>query len=155
MKISKALITIVGTMMFAASGSLLAQDTPDDAAVWAVIEAQWEASQQGDSKWVEELLAENFTGWRNDTPSPRTKQSVQMWEKFESKQWDGKMHELYPLSIVVHGDMAVAHYLYSNAGEDADGDVEVIHGRFTDVLVRDEGEWKFIAWHGGAHSDDD
>lgn len=141
--------------MLAASNSLLAQDSPDDAAVWAVVESQWEASQRGDSKWVDAYLAENFTGWTNGNPSPRTKQSVRMWEKFESKQWNGKMHELYPLSIVVQGDMAVAHYLYSNAGENSDGKTTVIHGRFTDVLVRIEGKWKFIAWHGGADPEDD
>jgi ketosteroid isomerase-like protein len=150
----QAMLVIAGTMMLAAAGPILAQDTPDDAAVWAVVESQWEASQRGDSKWIESLLAENFTGWSNDTPSPRTRESVKMWDKYQSKQWDGKMHELYPLSIVVHGDMAVAHYLYSNAGEDAEGKSHVIHGRYTDVLVRVEGEWKFIAWHGGADSSD-
>jgi hypothetical protein len=50
--------------------------------------------------------------------------------------------------------MAVAHYLYSNAGENAEGKTVVIHGRYTDVLVRIEGEWKFIAWHGGSDSTD-
>jgi ketosteroid isomerase-like protein len=153
MKTSQALVAIVGTVIFATSGIILAQDTPDDAAVWSVIERQWEASQQGDSKWVEALVAEDFTGWSNGTPAPRTKESVRMWQKFDAKQWDGKMHELYPLSIVVHDDVAIAHYLYSNAGENAEGKTEVIHGRFTDVLVRIEGEWKFIAWHGGADGD--
>ena len=155
MKINQALVAITGTVMLAASGTLIAQDTPDDAAVWSVIERQWEASQQGDSKWIDAHVAEDFTGWANDNPAPRTKESIRMWQKFDSKQWDGKMHELYPLSIVVHGDMAVAHYMYSNAGENAEGKTEVIHGRYTDVLVRIEGEWKFIAWHGGSDSDDD
>ncbi len=153
MKFSQALVITVGVMGLAASGPLLAQDTPDDAAVWSVVERQWEASQRGDSKWVESLLAEDFTGWGKDEPAPRTKESVRMWQKFESKQWDGKMHELYPLSIVVHGDMAVVHYLYSNAGENAEGKTLVVSGRYTDILVRIEGQWKFIAWHGG--SDDE
>lgn len=150
MKFNHVLVTIVGTLVFASSGALLAQDTPDDAAVWSVVERQWEASQGGDTKWVESLLAEDFTGWGKNEPAPRTKESVRMWQKFESKQWKGKMHELYPLSIVVHDDVAVVHYLYSNAGEDAEGKTQVITGRYTDILVRVEGEWKFIAWHGGS-----
>jgi len=154
MKINQALGAIIGTLVLVTSGNVLAQATTDDAAVWSVVERQWEASQQGDSKWVDTLLAEDFTGWSNANPTPRTKESVRMWQKFESKQWDGEMHELYPLSIVVHGDMAVAHYLYSNAGEDAEGETRVINGRFTDVLVRIDGEWKFIAWHGGSDGDD-
>jgi ketosteroid isomerase-like protein len=153
MKLNQMLVTCVGTMVLIASGTLLAQDTPDDAAVWSVVERQWEASMAGDTKWAESLLAEDFTGWGKDQPAPRTKESVKMWQKFESRQWKGKMHELYPLSIVVHGDMAVVHYLYSNAGEDAEGKTQVVTGRYTDILVRVEGKWKFIAWHGGSDND--
>ena len=155
MKISKTLAVLPGMVILGANSALLAQDTHDDAAVLVVIEQQWEASEKGDSKWIDSLLAEDFTGWTNGTPAPRTKDSIRKWEKFESKQWDGIVHELYVLSLVVHGDTAVAHYLYSNAGKNSKGETEVNHGRFTDVLVRIEGEWKFLAWHGGAEDDDD
>ncbi len=154
MKIRNMLAMLVGIVIAGANSTLLAQDTPDDAAVWSVIEQQWEASENGDSKWLDTLLAADFTGWSNDSPAPRTKESVRMWDKFQSKQWNGKVHELYPLSIVVHGDTAVAHYLYTNAGENAGGETEVINGRFTDVLVRIEGAWKFFAWHGGSDNGD-
>ena len=53
------------------------------------------------------------------------------------------------LAIVVHRDVAIAHYLYTNAEEDKEGAVEVSNGRYTDVLVRGADGWKFIAWHGG------
>ena len=75
--------------------------------------------------------------------------STRMWDRFESTQGKAVAHELYPLSIVVHGNVAVAHYLYTNAFEDKDGDVEVSNGRYTDVLVRTDSGWKFLAWHGG------
>lgn len=153
MTTGKVKMISIGLLSLAAGGQAVAQDTPDDAAVWAVIEAQWEASEKGDAKWIGELLTDDFVGWTTESPAPRSKDSVRMWQKFESKQWQGKVHELYPLSIVVHGDTAIAHYLYSNAGESADGKTEVVHGRYTDVLVREDGDWKFIAWHGG--SDDE
>ena len=154
MKISKTLAVLSGMVILGANSALLAQDTHDDAAVLVVIEQQWEASEKGDSKWIDSLLAEDFTGWTNGTPAPRTKESIRKWEKFESKQWDGIVHELYVLSLVVHGDTAVAHYLYSNGGKNSKGETETNHGRFTDILVREEGEWKFLAWHGGADDDD-
>ena len=81
MKIKQTLGAIIGTLVLATSGNVLAQSTPDDAAVWSVVERQWEASQQGDSKWVDTLLAEDFTGWSNANPTPRTKESVRMWQK--------------------------------------------------------------------------
>ena len=58
-------------------------------------------------------------------------------------------HELYFQNIVVHGDVAVAHYLFSSAYQDNDDEVEMSSGRYTDVLIRTDEGWKFIAWHGG------
>ena len=58
-------------------------------------------------------------------------------------------HELYPLEIVVEGDTAIVHYLYSSAYKDKDGEVETSHGRFTDILVRTTDGWRFLGWHGG------
>jgi hypothetical protein len=51
--------------------------------------------------------------------------------------------------------MAVAHYLYSNAVQARDESIKVSNGRYTDVLVRADGSWKFISWHGGDDSSAD
>lgn len=168
-------ITLLGTFLFAFGTALgqesadeeataeaapadiaTAPDTTDDyVAVWSVIEEQWEASQRGDRLWVEKLLSGDFSGWPKDAPAPRDKASTRLWNDFETKQSKGLVHELYPLSTVIHGDMAVAHYLYTNAVENKEGETKVSNGRYTDILVRSDGEWKFIAWHGGDdHSDD-
>ena len=167
-------ITLLGTFLFAIGTTLgqesadeeaTAEDVPvviapapeaadDYVAVWSVIEEQWEAAQRGDRRWVEQLLSADFSGWPKSAPAPRDKASTRMWNEFNNKQSKGLAHELYPLSTVIHGDMAVAHYLYTNAQENKDGETEVSNGRFTDVLVRDGDKWKLIAWHGGDdHSD--
>lgn len=171
----KLSMTLLGTFLFA-FGAVLAQDAaedeaateqaPDEAvavkdttddyvAVWSVIEGQWEASQRGDKRWVDQMLSADFIGWPNSSPAPRDKRSTRMWNDFEAKQSKGITHELYPLSTVIHGDTAVAHYLYTNATENADGETEVSNGRYTDILVRVDGTWKFIAWHGGDDPTDD
>jgi ketosteroid isomerase-like protein len=72
-----------------------------------------------------------------------------MWARFNSDQTKGLAHELYPLSIVVHGDTAVVHYLYSMAVQTKDKKTVLSNGRFTDILVRDDTGWKFLSWHGG------
>ncbi|MDH4046621.1 MAG: nuclear transport factor 2 family protein [Gammaproteobacteria bacterium] len=128
------------------------QAASDQAAVWSVIEDQWERNERGDNKWIDELLVADFVGWPNESPAPRTKSSVRMWDEFSSKQTETLEHELYPLSIVVHGDMAIAHYLYTSATRQKGAELKISNGRYTDVLVRDDGVWKFISWHGG---DDD
>ena len=72
-----------------------------------------------------------------------------MWNRVN--EMTGKMiaHELYPLSIVVRGDVAVAHYLYRSATQLPDETIQMRNGRYTDILVRTEAGWKFVSWHGG------
>ena len=143
------LCTILLGACLLGSGIARAQ-TSDDSAVWTVIERSWQAEQRGDQKWIDELLSPDFVGWSSESPAPRDKGSTRLWNSFSSKQTKMLEHELYPLSIIVHGDMAVAHYLFSSASKTKGENVKTVHGRYTDVLVRSDGQWKFIAWHGGA-----
>ena len=126
-----------------------ASTTDAQADVWATVEAQWNSAAKGNGKWIDEYLADDFVGWGKESPAPRGKSSTRLWDRFESSQGKELAHELYPLSIVVYGDVAVAHYLYSSAYEGKDGDVDVSNGRYTDVLVLTEDGWRFLSWHGG------
>ena len=131
-------------------GTALAQDSRDDATdVWIAVEAQWEADENGDENWIDEMLADGFFGWSKDSPAPRSKSSTKMWDRFADEQGNVIAHELYPLEIVIHENTAVVHYLYSSAFRDKQGKVETNHGRYTDILVRTGDGWKFIGWHGG------
>ena len=82
------------------------------------VEAVWEAEEKRDKRWVENMLTDDFAGWPNSSPAPRSKESTKMWDRFADQLGESLAHELYPLSIVVHGDVAIAHYLYTNAYED-------------------------------------
>ncbi|MBT8098149.1 MAG: nuclear transport factor 2 family protein [Gammaproteobacteria bacterium] len=124
-------------------------DTDDQADVWATIESQWIAEENNDKRWVDRLLADEFSGWPTNSPAPRTKASIKMWDRFNDEHGNLVAHELYPLAIVVQGDVAIAHYLYSSAYMSKDDKLERNNGRFTDILVRTGDGWKFIAWHGG------
>jgi len=135
------------------SASANAQDSADDAAeVILTIEEQWQADANGDNDWLDEQLLEKFSGWPKNAPAPRSQSSTRKWDRFDDDQSETVEYELYFQNIVVHGDVAVAHYFYTSASQDKDDQVEVSNGRYTDVLVRTDDGWKFIAWHGG---DDD
>ena len=156
MKIISILRLATASFLITAFGSAIAQDTLDDQAdVWAVVEEQWDADEKGDTKWIDRLLAENFSGWGNNSPAPRNKASTKMWDRFNNEQSKSLMHELYPLAIVVHDNIAVAHYLFTNATENKEGEVDVSNGRYSDILIRTDDGWKFIAWHGGNDASDD
>lgn len=151
MNISTRLVLIlIGSTLCAAAG---AQDTSDDAAdVLLTIEREWEASRKGDQDKIDDMLTDDFMGWNQDSPAPRSKTSTSDWARFGAEMGRLLKYEIYPLSITIHGDVAVAHYLYSSAFKNKKGDIKMSSGRYTDTLVRAEGGWKFVAWHGG---DDD
>lgn len=153
--ICKMLVTLTGTLLLLVPMAYAQNTTNDQADVWATVEGQWNAVQKGDSKWIDRMLLDNFSGWGNNSPAPRSKTSTRMWTDFGDKQGRVVAHELYPLAIVVEGDIAVAHYLYTSAFENSDNDVEMNNGRYTDILVRTDDGWKFIAWHGGDDPKDD
>jgi hypothetical protein len=117
--------------------------------VWNTIVAQWQASKAKDHTWPEQFLHPSFLGWPDEFPMPRDKNGVEMWEKYGSENSTVHAQELSPVGIVVVGSTAVAHYYYSTAAEDREGKRETTHGRYTDVLVKQDGKWLFIAWRGG------
>ncbi len=153
MKSVNTFTLLLGACLVIAAGGAVAQDTEtvqDDAVdVWATIEQQWNEQEDGKSKWVDNLLTEDFSGWDKQSPAPRSKASTKMWNRFSEQVSDMVAHELYPVRIVVNADVAVAHYLYTSASKDQDGKIESVNGRYTDVLIRTDDGWKFIAWHGG------
>jgi len=153
MTVSDKLKLAVAIIFLSLSGVATAQNSADDEAdVILLIEEQWEAQQDGDDNWTDEMLVDSFSSWPTQAPAPRSKSSTQLWNRFADSQGRMIEHELYFQNIVVHGDVAVAHYFYTSAYENNDQEVKVTNGRYTDVLVRTEGGWKFLAWHGG---DDD
>ena len=102
MKIKAVIYTVLLFTCLFGLRSAYAQSS-DDSAVWSVIESAWQAERRGDTNWIEDALAADFVGWSNSSPAPRDKGSTRLWNKFTTKQVDMLEHELYPLSIIVHG----------------------------------------------------
>jgi len=151
-------MNVTTRLVFILLGALLsfatvAQDTTDDEAdVLLTIEREWEAAQKGDQDEIDDMLAKDFMGWEKTSPAPRSKNSNSKWRRFSEQMGRIVRYELYPLSITVHNDVAIAHYLYSTAYKAKGGEIEMANGRYTDVLVRTEEGWRFVAWHGGDDS---
>ena len=51
--------------------------------------------------------------------------------------------------MTITGNVAVAQYRYIVARENYKKEKETVSGRYTDVFMKDGGQWKFIAWAGG------
>jgi hypothetical protein len=132
--------------------------TGDAAAVWAVIDREWGRSGccgredlRPGSRYLD-LLTDDALVWYWGAPDPVSKSSLKMFDEavdanhpFENKRI---AYELYPQGLVIHGNVAIAHYTCAVRVVDKDNKVESSMCRSTDVLVRDRpgAEWKLITW---------
>ncbi len=120
-----------------------------------MIQDQWEATKAKDMSWPDRFLHPSFLGWSDENPTPRDKSSTTRWQTYDSANSTTIEQELSPVGIVVVGSTAVAHYYFSTATENSKGERETNHGRYTDILVKADGGWQFIAWHGGERVDNE
>ena len=74
-----------------------------------------------------------------DTPAPRNREQISAWWKRNAESSKNLEAEVTPIGIAVQGDTAVAHYYYSQLSEDKEGERETDHGRYTDVLIKEDG----------------
>ncbi len=118
--------------------------------VWGVVQAQWQASMAKDTGWMERFLHRDFRGWTAGEPAPRDKESAGRWARYSMDGGSTVVQDLVPMAIVIHGNTAVVHYHYSQAQTDREGKHRTSHGRYTDTLVKENNQWRFLAWSGGA-----
>jgi ketosteroid isomerase-like protein len=124
--------------------------SPQQEEVWSVVQSQWQASMAKDMEWMERFLHPDFRGWSLSDPAPRDKESASRWARYEMEGGTTLVQDLVPMAIVVHGNVAVVHYYYSQAQTDREGEHKTVHGRYTDTLVKDNDQWRFLSWSGGS-----
>ena len=145
---------IIGLLCFAiaARATPLAAQTwnADQQALWKVEEMQWKMSAAKDASWIPLLVHPNMSAWSNDMPSPQSYASLVKWEKLQDAESTTLEHEIYPIAITITNNVGVVQYRYHSATENAKKEHKAENGRWTDVLIKDGGTWKFITWAGGA-----
>ena len=141
-----AVVIVLCMLAVSASAQTWSQEQLE---VWKVIQDQWEAAKSRDVSWPDRFLHPSFLGWSDENPMPRDKVSTKRWEGYNSTNSRTIEQELNPVGIVVVGTTAVVHYYFSLATESSKGERETNHGRYTDILVKVDEGWQFIAWRGG------
>lgn len=116
--------------------------------VWNVILSSYQDIDKRDANWSDKWVTADAMVWSNNTPMPRDRDSIKRWDTFQfSDGTTSNVSEYSPTAILVHGDTAVAHYYYSNGTTSKEGKQSTTHGRCSDILVKEEQSWKFIAWN--------
>ena len=114
--------------------------------VWKAVVDSYKDIEKEDLGWTDKWVMPNASVW-GSYPMPRTRGTVKRWDSFNFGRSQTLVSEYSPASIVVHENMAVAHYYYSTGEKGEEGKTKVTHGKCTDILVRDKGSWRFIAWN--------
>jgi hypothetical protein len=140
-------MSIVTTM---AAGSAYAQSwSPEQQALWQLEEQQWKMAAAKDSSWMDTLVHPNLRYWETGDPTPRDRASLKRWARYSNDNSTVLEQEIFPISATITGNVAVVQYHYVAAREDHKKDRKTVTGHYTDVLVKENGRWMFIAWAGG------
>lgn len=92
---------------------------------------------------------EDFVGWSLDQPVQRTKGSDIAGTEAFCETRDVLSVELRPLAINVFGNTAILHYygFWAMVGEDGQEGSQTT--RWTDIMIKENGKWMWVADHGG------
>jgi len=149
----KTLAAFVCLILGALSSVAAAQTwTAEQQEVWTVEQQQWEMAKDENLGWIDTMVHANLSYWDVDQPGPQNKASLASWSRYSSAASTVLQQELFPISVTITGNLAVAQYRYTVVRENHKQERETVTGRYTDVLVKEGGRWLFIAWAGG---DDD
>lgn len=124
--------------------------TPEQQELWKLEELQWKMGAEKDLSWIPKMVHPRMSAWSNDMPSPSNYASLEKWDRYQSGESTTLVHEIYPIAATITGNVAVMQYRYRSASENAKKEHKTENGRWTDVLVKENGVWKFITWAGGA-----
>jgi hypothetical protein len=117
--------------------------------VWKLEELQWKLAASKDSSWIEKMVHPNLSYWDKNWPGPQSKASLLLWDRYNNSSTTVLQQELFPIAIVITGNLAVVQYRYAVARENYKKEQEMVTGRYTDVLLKEGGRWLFITWAGG------
>ena len=143
-----AVVALMGLLVVAGPASAQTW-TPEQQELWKFEQQQWQMSKDKDSSWIEKMVHPNLRYWEIGQPMPQDKASLARWNRYTSANATVLEQELFPISVTITGNLAVVQYWYQIARENAKKEQETAHGYYTDVLLKENGQWRFIAWAGG------
>ena len=149
MNIRRLSVVLVSASLAAAAAASAQTWSPEQQEVWKVEELQWKMSADKDLTWIDKMVHANLSYWETGAQSPQNKASLARWDRYSSAESKVLEQELFPISLTITGNVAVAQYRYQVARENAKKEHETVNGHYTDVLIKDGGHWLFIAWAGG------
>jgi len=122
----------------------------EEQAVWAVVDASWQAESSEDGSWPGEYIHDRGVSWTAEWPGVRDAESVATWSRFGEQRRQTLQYELFPHRVVVEGDTAVVMYSFVQVVQVGE-DFERESSGLVETLIRTADGWKFLALTGFDH----
>jgi hypothetical protein len=132
------------------AGAAAAQSwTAEQQEIWKLEEQQWKMAAAEDDSWMDTMVHPNLRFWETGGPMPRDRSSLKHWARHNNDSSNVLEQEIFPISATITGSVAVVQYHYMISRENVKKERETVTGHYTDVLIKENGRWLFIAWAGG------
>ncbi|GAB4378989.1 MAG: hypothetical protein Kow0042_27950 [Calditrichia bacterium] len=132
------------------SQSLQAQSWSDtQKEVWSNVETYWGLFAKGDAEGMLGYFHSEYIGWDVNEPLPSDKASTRKGLAHFLSKNSIVLHEIKPVAIQVHGNIAIVHYYYNMTIKNTEGKESTTGGRWTDILSKQGNKWVLIGDHGG------
>jgi len=136
--------------LIAFAGAASAQSwSPEQQEIWKLEQQQWKMAAAKDVTWMDTMVHPSMRYWETGDPMPRDRASLKQWARYTNENGTVLEQEIFPISATITGNVAVVQYYYMTARENSKKERETVTGHYTDVLIRENGKWLFIAWAGG------
>jgi ketosteroid isomerase-like protein len=123
--------------------------------VWKSVEAYTALGVEKNLEGFLEYFHTDYCGWQYGDAMPTDKACVRKF--LERTSWKTNKvlyHDIKPIAIKIHGDVAFVHYYYTMITKDVEGKEKSSSGRWTDILMKQGNKWVMIGDHGGQTSKD-
>lgn len=125
----------------------------EQAEVWSAIEVCNDHIREKRIDAFKDCIHDDFSGWLYSEPVPRGKDNFEKIVRYFVTSRDIVAAENRPVSILVYDNFAIIHYFFIEITKDEGGNEDYSQGRWTDVMVKENGKWRWIADHGGSRPD--
>ena len=122
--------------------------SPEQQEVWRFIE-RCQEGLSSESEAAFDCFHEDFLGWAYLDLVPRTAEAERKFSRLRFETTETRAYDLRPIGIRVNGNFAVAHYYLQSVVRGQDGQDVEERIRWTDVLLKENGRWHWMADHGG------
>lgn len=141
-------------MLFASMPSFAQEWSAPQKEVWKNVEAYWALDAAGNTDAFMGYFHADYMGWSTANAMPSSKEAARKFIAYQHKVSKTLVYDLQPVAIKIHGNVAFAHYHYTQVVKDATGKDKETSGRWTDILTKQGDKWVLIGDNGGRTSKD-